>query len=110
MAWALPQSECFGVERKGKRDQEEEEGVRRNVSGFLKTSRVTIYFRSTDSLLPFHTGSGVFLQGQKNQGEKERSGSKMKAVRLDAQLKLCKMPALADSISFKNVLFRIYYY
>lgn len=79
-------------------------------SGFFKTSQVMIHFRNTDSLLLFHTGNSILLQGQENQREKERSESKMKAVRLDAQLQLCKMPALANSIGFKNVLFRIYYY
>lgn len=68
--------------------------------GFLETSQVMIYFSNTDSLLPFHTGSSVLLQGQEKQREKEWSESKIKAVSLDAQLKLCKMPTLANSISF----------
>lgn len=69
-------------------------------SGFLKTSQVMIYFRNTDSLLPFYIGSSILLQGQENQREKERSESKFKTVRSDAQIKLCKMSVLANSTSF----------
>lgn len=52
--------------------------------GFLETSQVMIYFSNTDSLLPFHTGSSVLLQGQEKQREKECSESKIKVVSFDA--------------------------
>lgn len=65
------------------------------VSVFLETSQELHYFRNTDTLQPFHTGSRVFLWRQKNQTEKEGSESKIKVVRLDIQIDLFKMPAMA---------------
>lgn len=70
------------------------------VSEFLETSQALDYFRNTDTLQLFQTGSRIILQRQENQREKEGSESKIKVVRLDVQIELFKMPAKAGGVSF----------
>lgn len=109
LLWTLPQSECFALKKKKKKENTEqmENITKKNkivfiemFPRFLKTSQVMIYLPEMQTVSCHFTNTAAsFCKDGRTRGRKIRI--KNESGCLDTPCQLCKMPTLANSINIK---------